>query len=802
MSVLTAASPPAIPGVHDRPPGERYYRHPGDVVRLAVWGAATVLLLLFVDVSTGTSDGLRTDLGGAATTLPLALRQLLLAVVQVGAVLVPVVVVGGLVVRRRWRRLGTVVVAAAAGAATAGLLGLLQDEPPRIAGALSEDAWLLSTRFPSLIYVAAAVAVGAVGKPWLARGWRRAADLSIVALAVTMAVAGSAGVPELALAVAAGGFAGAVILVALGAPNRRPTPAAVAAALETAGMVLERLDVERAVGGRAQLYRAATATGPAFLKVYGQDSRDADLLYRTYRSLVLRDPGDTSSPSLARDVEHEALALLLAERGRVSCPPLRAVVALADGSMVLAMDDVGGQRLDELAAADVGPELLDAVWREVVGLHAAGLAHGALRAANVLVSHELGAGDGRPFLIDLGAAAAAAAPRAQAIDRAELLASLASIVGPAAAVTAASRALTADDLAAAMPYLQPLALSAATRRVSSKSELAELRSRIAESTQHEPVPLERLVRVRPRTVITIATLTGAFYVLLPQLANVDDSIEALRSANWGWLAGAVVLSGFTYIAAAIGMIGGVPQRLPLVTTVQVALASSFVNRVTPANVGGMALNVRFMQKAGVPPAEAVTGVGLNVVAGGIVHIGLLVVFFAWAGHGDSAGFSVPSSSKLLVAIVVVLAIAGAVMATKWGRNIVRAHVLPSLRQSLGSIVSLARSPSRLLALFGGSVGVTLAYVGALAFSVTAFDGGLSFAQIGAVYLGASLIAAAAPTPGGLGAMEAALVAGFTGVGLDPAIAVAAVLSYRLLTFWLPILPGWLCLQLLDRRNYI
>jgi undecaprenyl-diphosphatase len=71
-----------------------------------------------------------------------------------------------------------------------------------------------------------------------------------------------------------------------------------------------------------------------------------------------------------------------------------------------------------------------------------------------------------------------------------------------------------------------------------------------------------------------------------------------------------------------------------------------------------------------------------------------------------------------------------------------------------------------------------------------------------VYLGASLLAAAAPTPGGLGAMEAALVAGFTGVGLDPAVAVAAVLSYRLLTFWLPIAPGWLCFHDLDRKNYV
>jgi undecaprenyl-diphosphatase len=93
-------------------------------------------------------------------------------------------------------------------------------------------------------------------------------------------------------------------------------------------------------------------------------------------------------------------------------------------------------------------------------------------------------------------------------------------------------------------------------------------------------------------------------------------------------------------------------------------------------------------------------------------------------------------------------------------------------------------------------------VAALACAAAAFDADLSFAQVGAVYLGSSLIAAAAPTPGGLGAMEAALVAGFTAIGLDGAIAVATVLSFRLATYWLPILPGWICFRALERRNYI
>jgi undecaprenyl-diphosphatase len=532
-----------------------------------------------------------------------------------------------------------------------------------------------------------------------------------------------------------------------------------------------------------------------FLKVYAQDSRDADLLYRTYRTTILRDPGSTMSSSLDRDVEHEALLLLLAERGGVTCPRLRAVVGLPDGSMVLAMEDVGGHRLDELA--NIGAGLLDEVWREVSTLHRAGLAHGALRTANVLVTD-----DGRPALIDFGAAGAAAGQRAQALDRAELITSLAIEVGPEDAVASAARILDPSELAATMSLLQPLALSAATRRRASKSLLKELRTRIAEATAREPAPLEQLIRVRPRTLVTIAALTGAFYVLLPQLASVDESVSALGSANWAWLAAAVLMSGVTYVAAAIGMLGGIREELPFVPTVEVALASSFVNRVTPANVGGMALNVRYMQKAGIPPAEAVTGVGLNVFAGGIVHVALLFVFFAWARRGDAAGFSVPGGSKALVVIPVLLAVLGVVLATRFGRRFVRVRVLPAVRQSVHSIASVARSPLKMVALFGGSIGVTLAYIAALACTVVAFDGGLSFAQVGAVYLGASLLAAAAPTPGGLGAMEAALVAGLTGIGMDPAIAVATVLSYRLLTFWLPILPGWACFHLLDRKNYI
>ncbi|MDQ3739002.1 MAG: flippase-like domain-containing protein [Actinomycetota bacterium] len=787
-----------VSGVDHLPPGERYFRHPGDVVRTVLWGAATLALIAFIELATGTSAGLAADLGRVATAPHRTVRELLLGLIQVTSVSVPIVVLVALAVRQRWRRMGMVVLGAAAAAAAMALIGALTDLGGTVTDALTDEPLPISTGFPSIEYLAGAVAAATVGKPWLAAAWRSAVDMALVALATTIAVAGTAGVPDLLLACAVGALAGSLVLVALGAPNRRPSPAAVREALAQAGITVTNVRLQAAVEGRAQLYRTQTRQGDAcFLKVYAQDSRDAEFLYRSYRKLTLREPSDNwPASSLQREVEHEALMLMTARRAGVSCPDVNGVASLADGSVALVMNDAGYRRLDALDPDEINQDLLDAVWQQISRLHGAGLAHRALRAANILVTEE------RPVIIDMGFGEMSASLRMRAIDRAELLASLATIAGSEPVVASAARSLDPGDLAATLPFLQPLALSAATRKQVSKSLLKDIRTAIQAVTGQEPVALERLVRVKPRSVIMIATLAGAFYLLLPQLADVDDSFRAIGSANWWWLAGTVAMSGLTYVAGAIGIAAAVRQRLPFGAVVYAQLGSSFVNRVTPAKVGGLALNVRFMQKAGVKPAEAVTATGLNLLAGSVVHMTMLVVFFAWAGQGDSGGFKVPGSSKVLVGIVIVLAAAGAVVATRWGRRVIAVRVARFMRQSWSSIAALARSPGRLVALFGGSLGVTLTYTAALGCAVAAFDGGVTFAEIGAVYLGSSVVAAAAPTPGGLGAMEAALVAGFTGVGMESGVAVAAVLSYRLATFWLPVLPGWLSFQLLQRRDLI
>jgi undecaprenyl-diphosphatase len=98
--------------------------------------------------------------------------------------------------------------------------------------------------------------------------------------------------------------------------------------------------------------------------------------------------------------------------------------------------------------------------------------------------------------------------------------------------------------------------------------------------------------------------------------------------------------------------------------------------------------------------------------------------------------------------------------------------------------------------------VPVSYSLCLYFSVEAFGGGLSVAQVAVVFLTIGTIASAAPTPGGVGAVEAALIGGLTAIGIDPQQALASVFFYRLATFWIPVLPGWGAFTLLQRSEAI
>src|ERR1035438_4741436 len=91
--------------------------------------------------------------------------------------------------------------------------------------------------------------------------------------------------------------------------------------------------------------------------------------------------------------------------------------------------------------------------------------------------------------------------------------------------------------------------------------------------------------------------------------------------HWVWVPVILAASAFTYLASAVALIGAVPGPIPFWPMTLTQAASSFVNRVSPANIGGMALNARFLQKRGVPAGAGVAAVGVNALVGLVAQIG-------------------------------------------------------------------------------------------------------------------------------------------------------------------------------------
>jgi uncharacterized protein (TIRG00374 family) len=250
------------------------------------------------------------------------------------------------------------------------------------------------------------------------------------------------------------------------------------------------------------------------------------------------------------------------------------------------------------------------------------------------------------------------------------------------------------------------------------------------------------------------------------------------------------------------LLGAIPTDLPFGPTYVVSFGGSFLNRVTPNNVGGMALNFRYLQNAGVDSGAATGSVGLETVTGLAATLLLAAVFFARTGRNTSVHFSFHVHQWVLVLITAALVGCALFGLTPRGRRFFHDKIWGFIRSAGTAIAEVAKSPRHLALIAVGAFGVPMVQIVALWLCVHALGGQLPFVQVGAVYLGGHLVASAAPVPGGLGALEAALIAGLSALGMPVGAATCAVLIYRLLTYWLTIPVGWLSLKIAEERGYV
>ena len=773
---------------------ERPSRHPGDVVRAVVGMAGVVLLGLAA--RRPQVPRVEQDLFRLINNLPGWLEAPLWLAMQAGSLAAVPVSAGAALAARKPRLARDLALSGAAAYLLAKVVKGVVDRGRPAAELL--DVLVRGTPqsglgFPSgHAAVAAALATAAV--PYLPRRARRLLWAVVILVGIARSYVGAHLPADVVGGVALGWAVGSLVHLAWGAPGRGVSLDGVLACLRRVGLDPSGLRVLFVDARGSVPFVLDSGEDKLFVKALGREQRDGDALFKLWRRTRLRGTEDEApfvSPN--QQVEHEAYVTLLAARSGARVPRLVATSAIGDGTAIFATELIDATPLDGVEPQRFTDAVLADIWGQVASLRSSRIAHRDLRLANILLDDQ-----GRTWLIDFGFSEVGASDHLLAQDVAGLLASLALVVGARRAVGTARSVLGADALASAGPFLQPLAFVSSTRRVlrHERSLVGELRAEVSRASGVDHIALEPLARVRWTTVLLLLGGAFAIHALLPQFGEIGQTADAIRGADPWWLVAVLVYSTMTYVSAGIAQLGVSPDRTPLGRSVWVQLASSFTNRLMPANLGGAAVNERFLEKNGVEPSDAVGLVGMKVAAGAIVHVVLLTIAVVLMGQRRVLQDPLPRGWALLVIALGLLVGAGAVVGTPFGRE----RLLLPIRSTLRRLGHVTRRPLKATELFGGSVGVTLFYVLAMAASLSAFHAGVSLPTAAAVYLGGTAVASAAPTPGGLGAVELALIAGYTAVGVDSGSAVAAVLAFRLVTFWLPILPGGLTLYRLRRAH--
>ncbi|ONM49009.1 lysylphosphatidylglycerol synthase domain-containing protein [Nocardia donostiensis] len=715
----------------------------------------------------------------------------------IAILILPFAILIELIIGRQWKLL--------AGYAAAGLVaGLLLSITP---SGLSAPQWHLqvpdsldNTFLQQFLddprWIAMLAAVLTVSSPWLPVRPRRWLWFLLLAFAPIHLVVSTVVPARAMFGLAVGWLVGAVIVLVVGTPALEVPLDAAVRVLAERGYLVTRLTVRRPAGS-GPLMLSASVEGQErdlLVELYGKNQRSRGVLQQLWRWLTFR--SSETAPlhgSMHRAVEHRALmAIALGEIGMAAHRPI-AVSSLARGWMLYGHTAPRGVLINSSHRY-----ALPAVWQSLQALHSRQIAHGDLRPSEIRID------DGTALFSGFSYAELGATDAQRQSDIAQLLVSTTAIFGRQEAVSAAIDALGVDAVLTASRRLTKSAMPSGIRKSLPdwKTVVAAAREEVRKQTGQDRIEAERITRFNRNSIIQLFLLIGLVYVAYPFISAVPTFFSQLRTANWWWALAGLALSTLTYTGTAAALwacASGLVRFWPLVL---MQIANTFAATTTPARVGGLALSVRFLQKGGVGTVRATAAVALQQAAQVITHISLLVLFSIAAGTSADLSHFVPDPTILYLLAGVGVGIFGAFIFVPKLRRWLNHSVRPQVAEVLGELAGLARDPKRFSIIILGCAALTLGQALALWASVEAFGGGTTFITVTIVTMIGGTLASAAPTPGGVGAVEAALIGGLAAFGLPAAVAVPSVLLYRVLTCWIPVFCGWQVMRWMTDKNMI
>jgi len=739
---------------------------------------------------------------------PWSITWLVTVVYQAGSFGVVIVLVALALLARRWEIARDIGLSAAGTAAACGILvALLGSSGGRPAGVVI-GGYVLS--FP-VLQVALFAAVATAALPYLARGVQRLVEIFIALVALACAVGGH-GLPlNVVGSLAIGWGLTTVVRLVFGSPLGLPSADDVQLLLAELGIrAVGVRPAARQVWGVARFEATETSrTGRADrlrIEVYGRDAADARLLTKAGRFLLYRDSGPSLTITRLQQVEHEAYLTLRAGQAGVAVPEVaEAGTAGPSKDALLACRLPAGTPLADADPADISDATLEDLYRQLLILRRTRIAHGAISGDSLLADPATQT----VTLADFRNADASATPDQLDRDLAGALGATAVTVGADRAADAAARCLTPQLLESALRHLQKPALDPLLNRSlrGQRGLLEEVRQRAATAGSIELPTLVEPRRVSWATLIMIiGTLIGG-WALIGVLIDVSKSFDTVIGAEWLWVIMALVLAQLAYVASGVEGIGSVAGPLPLGRAVAVEFANAF-SALAGGTAAVFATRVRFFQKQGYDATIALSSGAIMATSHwiAIAVLALVSLPFAWGNIHLEVTPESGGDAKLvwiILAVVVLVAVAiGLVLAVPRLRRFVADKARPKVRDIWANLRQIASSPRKLVLLVGGTFAKELLVVMALSVSLRAFGDHLNLPTLYVVIFLAGIIGGIAPSPGGMGVVEAGMILGLTAAGVSEADATAAVFIQRLFTSYLPPIWGWAVLVWMRRREYL
>ena len=756
------------------------YRHPGDLLRVGL--GVALLGLAFLVARRGQLSVFETDVFRLVNDLPALIYVPVWTVMQLGNGIAVLLLAGGAALARRFRMARDMLLAAGLASLATTLLKTWvgRERPGGLpVGAVLHEAILGGNGFVSG-HSAVAAALATAAAPYLSRRLRRVAWALALTVGLARIYVGAHLPLDVLGGLLVGWISGSLVHYAFGVPRWEPAAAHVADLLTRFGLPTQQLRPAAVPARSSHPFLGTGADGRRlFIKVLDPDPFDRDWLYRGARMLVVGDVKDVGALApLGRQAADEAVAAMTARERGVHVP----TVLLArgtDGRALVVQEHIDARTLESLAPEEITAELLARVWEQVALLRAARIAHRDLVASNVLVDR---AGD--PWVVDFGNAETGTDEDTLDRDVAELMTSLALQTDLRLVVGSAVAGLGRDVVTGALPGLEPLSLSAATR-VGLRAAPTLLTDLRRETHRRLGLPDTERPRLQPAGVLVwLAVVSGAvtMFIGLEVIGGTTGVLAEVKFEGWRWLGAALALAVISRGLRAAAARAVVDRRLAVGRVYAADLVTDGAALVHgPA--GGRIVGGRYYERTGVlpePAGRAYERIQLAMTLGAAVVAAASVVLAL--ADGRLTSWRSPNSLLALVAVGVV-----AFLLVWLGQALTRRRAPASAaRQPL----DLRRLGARRVAAGSSWSAAAIALeAAALVAALHGVGGHVPVTVTAAVYTVMRLLWAALPVAGAPGIAEASLTLALIALGEQLAIACAGVLVFRLFTFWAPAVIG-------------